>query len=58
MTDEYVQALKELERLRKNRDEVGPDFEMVVDLELQAAELRVMTIIKEQRKGFNNVKKR
>lgn len=47
MTDEYRQALKELERVRANYDEVNENFESTAYFELRAAEERVMAIIRE-----------
>lgn len=47
MTDEYRQALAELERARANYDEVNRNFESTAYHELKAAEERVMAIIRE-----------
>jgi len=47
---EYRQALNDVERLRINMREVDPEFQDVVDLELQAAEKRLMSIIREAKK--------
>ncbi|WP_312668465.1 hypothetical protein [Tissierella praeacuta] len=49
MTDEYRQALLDLERARQNYDETLEEFEGVAYHELKAAEERVMAIIREQR---------
>ncbi|MEY8416706.1 hypothetical protein AAK964_10425 [Tissierella praeacuta] len=49
MTDEYRQALKELEKARANYDETLEEFEGVAYHELKAAEERVAAIIREQR---------
>ena len=53
MTKELRQALQELERARKNYEEVTEEFEGVAFRELQAAEERVMALIREQ-KGNNS----
>jgi len=47
MTYEYLQALKELERARANYEQVDKEFEAVAFRELQAAEERVMILIRE-----------
>lgn len=47
MTDEYRQALAELERARENYNEVNGNFESTAYHELKAAEERVMAIIRE-----------
>lgn len=44
-----MKALKELDRCRTNFDEITDDFEAVAFRELQAAEERVMAIIRERR---------
>jgi len=49
LTDEYMKALKELKRCRTNYDEITDDFEGVAFRELQAAEERVMAIIRERK---------
>lgn len=51
---EYRQALNDVERLRNNYREVSPEFQDVVDLELQAAEKRLMSIIKEAKHDARN----
>lgn len=54
MNAEYRQALNDVERLRINMREVDPEFQDVVDLELQAAEKRLMSIIREAKKYDSN----
>lgn len=49
MTDEYIQALRDLERTRANYEQVDEIYEGVAFRELQAAEERVMAIIRERR---------
>lgn len=53
MTDEYRQALKELERARANYDETSELFESIAYHELKAAEERVMALIRERRVEVN-----
>lgn len=49
MTDEYRQALKELERARANYEQVDIEYEGVAFHELKLAEERVMALIRERR---------
>lgn len=49
MTDEYRQALAELEMARTNYDNAEENFESTAYHELKAAEERVMALIREKR---------